>query len=393
VQGLRSLILAYRDLEPNFDVQAFDDRNEPLVESGNLIILAIVGIKDPIRPNVPHAVDQCKIAHIKVRMVTGDNMVTARAIARGCNILMSEDPNRVMEGVTFHDLVGGLQKVCKYCKYVCCRCEPEEKAKRDAKKAKKAQKKAEDKAAGKVAEEENDTEDEDVEDGLGDLDKFQEIIPTLDILARSRPQDKYLLVTGLRHIGKVVAVTGDGSNDAPALSKADIGFAMGIEGTDLAKESAGIILMDDNFASIITAVKWGRNIYDNIRKFIQFQLTVNVVACSTAIVSVIIIKQSPLTAVQILWVNLIMDTLASLSLATEAPTDKLLHRRPQNPREYIVSQYMWKHIFGQAIFQCSLFFAMIFAGEWFLREYGDDDDERIMVNPDNRDMVRSGRLF
>ena len=392
VQGLRSIILAYRDLEPNFDIKGVDEKQEPLVESGNLIILAIVGINDPIRPNVPHAVDMCKKARIKVRMVTGDNMITARAIAKGCNILLSDDSNRVMEGATFLNMVGGLKKVCKFCKYVICRCEEDVKAKRIEKKEKKAKKKEEALAKGKEVEEEG-SDDEDVEDGLGDLDKFREIIPPLDILARSRPQDKYALVTGLRHIGNVVAVTGDGSNDAPALSKADIGFAMGIEGTDLAKESAGIILMDDNFASIITAVKWGRNIYDNIRKFIQFQLTVNVVACSTAIVSVIIIKQSPLTAVQILWVNLIMDTLASLTLATEPPTDKLLYRPPQNPKEYIVSQYMWKHIFGQAIFQCGLFFAMIFAGEYFLREFGDKDDERVMVNPENEDMVRSGRLF
>jgi len=110
--------------------------------------------------------------------------------------------------------------------------------------------------------------DDDLEDGIGDLDEFEKIVQNLDILARSRPADKYLLVTGLRHLGHVVAVTGDGSNDAPALAKADIGFAMGIEGTDLAKESAGIILLDDNFSSIIKAVVWGRNIYDNIRKFI-----------------------------------------------------------------------------------------------------------------------------
>lgn len=116
----------------------------------------------------------------------------------------------------------------------------------------------------------------------------------------------------------------------------------------LAKETADIVLLDDNFASIIVAVRWGRNIYDNIRKFIQFQLTVNVVAVSVAVVGAVTIKQSPLTAVQLLWVNLIMDTFASLALATEEPTDGLLDRFPQRRDESIVSKLMWKHIFGQS---------------------------------------------
>lgn len=136
------------------------------------------------------------------------------------------------------------------------------------------------------------------------------------MLARSSPEDKYLLATGLKQLKNVVAMTGDGTNDAPALKKADIGFAMGIAGTEVAKNAAGIVLMDDNFGSIITAIKFGRNIFDCIRKFLQFQLTVNIVAIFMAILSSVILKQSPLTPIQMLWVNLIMDTLAALALAT-----------------------------------------------------------------------------
>ena len=184
------------------------------------------------------------------------------------------------------------------------------------------------------------------EDVVANFQEFENIIDRLDVLARSRPEDKLTLVTGLKQVGHVVAVTGDGTNDAPALKKADIGFAMGIQGTDMAKEAADIILLDDNFKSIVKAVMWGRNIYDNIRRFLCFQLTVNVVAVTVAIVGAAILKQSPLTAVQMLWVNLIMDTFASLALATEPPEKGHLKRKPHRRTEYIVSPIMWKHLFG-----------------------------------------------
>lgn len=168
----------------------------------------------------------------------------------------------------------------------------------------------------------------------------------MKVLARSTPEDKYMLVTGLKELNAVVAVTGDGTNDAPALKKADVGFAMGITGTEVAKEASDIILLDDNFASIITAVKWGRNIYTNVRKFLQFQLTVNVVAMFIVFMGGVVVADPPLTAVQMLWVNLIMDTFAALALATEPPAETILEDPPYSRTELIVTPVMWRNIVG-----------------------------------------------
>jgi len=207
-----------------------------------------------------------------------------------------------------------------------------------------------------------------VVEGVKNIKAFEKIWKELRVLARSRPEDKYLLVTGLKEMGDVVAVTGDGTNDAPALKKADVGFAMGITGTDVAKHACDIIVMDDNFASIVKAVMWGRSIYDNIRKFLQFQLTVNVVAMFTAFVGSVILKESPLQAIQLLWINLIMDSFASLALATESPTPDLLERPPYSRDEYILSRKMVKNLLAMAIYEIFIIYAIVFAGEYFFPE-------------------------
>lgn len=182
------------------------------------------------------------------------------------------------------------------------------------------------------------------------------------MLARSTPEDKYMLVTGLRDLGKVVAVTGDGTNDAPALKRADVGFAMGISGTEVAKEAADIILLDDNFASIVTAVKWGRNIFTCVRKFLQFQLVINIGAIFIIILNSLLCppQAQPLGTLQLLWVNILMDTFAAMALATEEPSEALLDQKPYSRKDSIFTPVMWRNIIGQTIYQIILFNGLLF---------------------------------
>jgi Ca2+-transporting ATPase len=189
------------------------------------------------------------------------------------------------------------------------------------------------------------------------------IVPKLRVLARSSPLDKEILVRWLKAHGDVVAVTGDGTNDAPALKAADVGLAMGIQGTDYAKQAASIVILDDNFATIVRSVMWGRSVYDNIKKFVQFQLTVNVVALTLTLIGAFSGDKVPLTAVQLLWVNLIMDTFAALAFDTEMPTEALLDRKPYAPKASIISPVMIRSIVGQAILQITVLCIILFRGD------------------------------
>ncbi|XP_042147807.1 plasma membrane calcium-transporting ATPase 3 isoform X16 [Ixodes scapularis] len=317
--GLRTICVAYKDYVLSGTAKSNDVQlqEEPDWEDEDNIIrdltcLCVVGIEDPVRAEVPEAIRKCQRAGITVRMVTGDNVNTARSIALKCGIIKPGDDFLVLEGKELNrrirDSSGEIQQAL--------------------------------------------------------LDK---VWPRLRVLARSSPQDKYNLVKGiieskLHDNREVVAVTGDGTNDGPALKKADVGFAMGIAGTDVAKEASDIILTDDNFTSIVKAVMWGRNVYDSIAKFLQFQLTVNTVAVIVAFTGACAIRDSPLKAVQMLWVNLIMDTLASLALATEMPTTSLLVRKPYGRTKPLISRTMMKNILGHAIYQLTVIFVLLFLG-------------------------------
>ncbi|GMS91654.1 hypothetical protein PENTCL1PPCAC_13829, partial [Pristionchus entomophagus] len=330
--GLRTIGLSYKDFVPagkkdkENEVEFTSDINwedEDVVREG-MTAIAVIGIQDPVRPEVPAAISKVQNAGITVRMVTGDNINTARSIATSCGILKPGEDFLALESGEFNARI------------------------RDEK-------------------------------GNVDQNKLDKIWPKLRVLARAQPTDKYVLVKGIidskcSKNREVVAVTGDGTNDAPALKKADVGFAMGIAGTDVAKEASDIILTDDNFTSIVKAVMWGRNVYDSIAKFLQFQLTVNVVAVTIAFVGACAISDSPLKAVQMLWVNLIMDTLASLALATEMPTEELLDRKPYGRTKSLISRTMVKNIMGHAVYQLVILFFLLFWGETYRNFHPDSGD-------------------
>ncbi|CAJ0541115.1 Ff.00g078890.m01.CDS01 [Fusarium sp. VM40] len=319
--SLRTIGLAYRDFEswpPVLTLRPEDEADKEIDLTDlvhNLTWMGVVGIQDPVRKGVPEAVKDCGIASVNVKMVTGDNVETARAIALNCGILTEEtidEPNAVMQGQDFRK--------------------------------------------------------------LSEADRIA-VVKKLRVLARSSPEDKRVLVKTLRSLGEIVAVTGDGTNDAPALKAADVGFSMGITGTEVAKEASDIILMDDNFSSIVVALGWGRAINDSVKKFLQFQLTVNITAVGVTFISAVSDdeQKSVLNAVQLLWVNLIMDTFAALALATDPPTGSLLHRQPEARTAPLITITMWKMIIGQSVYQLIVCFVL-----WFGRDVILGYEERVV---------------
>jgi Ca2+-transporting ATPase len=290
---LRTMAICYQD----FDSWPSQRKLEEVIDGGQLTLLGIVGIEDPLRYGVTDAVGACQKAGVCVRMVTGDNMLTAKSIARQCGIYTYGA--LAMDGPAFRKL---------------------------------------------------------------SHEQRTRILPQLRVLARSSPEDKKLLVNALRDVGEIVAVTGDGTNDGPALKAADVGFSMGIAGTEVAKEASSIILMDDNFSSIVRAISWGRCVNDSVKKFLQFQLTINITAVMLTIFSAIVSSEqtSILSAVQLLWVNLIMDTFAALALATDPPSPDLLNRLPEPRTAPLIDVCMWKMIIGQTIYQLTIILTLLY---------------------------------
>ena len=299
--GLRTLCIACKDLSRAPDAEG-DEAPED-----RMTLLAIVGIKDPIRPETAGAVRLLRQAGVTVRMVTGDNATTARAIAREAGIL--DEGGLVVEGPEFRKM------------------SPEEQ---------------------------------------------RRIATDILVLARSSPNDKLLLCRIQQELGEVVSVTGDGTNDAPALKEGDVGFALGIEGTEIAKEACDIIIMDDNIASMAKAVLWGRNVFFSIRKFLQFQLVVNIVAVTLNFIAACANVELPLRPVPLLWVNMIMDSMGALALATEPPSPALMQQKPFGRTVPLINKEMWRNIIGVSIYQFLVCLVLLFDGKDWMDLHKDD---------------------
>lgn len=300
-QAMRTLAFAHKTLPPDMptEIDGIHDRKSDLESS--YVFAGFVAIRDPLREDVKDAVRHCRTAGIEVKMITGDNVETARAIAR--EIGMLDSPDAV---VLTHDEFEAMTD-----------------------------------------------------------DQLKEIMPRLRVLARARPMDKLRIVNILQSQNHVVAMTGDGTNDAPALKQADVGLAMGIAGTEVAKEASKIVLLDDAFSTIVKAVHWGRSLYENIQRFIQFQLTINVSALTIAFLGPFIGIRPPFTVLQLLWINVIMDTFAAIALCSEPPRHGLMLMPPKRKDESIVTKSMLGTIFTTA-----LFFVVVMVGILLGMKYG-----------------------
>lgn len=252
-----------------------------------LVLQGIVGIADPVRHDVADAIAECHRAGVEVKIVTGDTRGTACEIARQVGIDIDSSPNSVINGSDFQQL-------------------PD--------------------------------------------DEASEVAAAVKVMCRARPMDKQRLVRLLQQRGEVVAVTGDGTNDAPALKAAQVGISMG-DGTSVAKQSSDITIIDNSFANIVKAVMWGRSLYRNIQRFLIFQLTINVSACMLVLIGSLIGAESPLTIPQMLYVNLIMDTLAAVAFATLPPSERVMNDRPRKSTDRIVDLHM-----GMCVLLCALLF-------------------------------------
>ncbi|KAG5413992.1 hypothetical protein IGI04_001559 [Brassica rapa subsp. trilocularis] len=301
-EGLRCAALAYRTY-PEGDI----NRNEAFtnIPDSNLVLLAIIGIKDSCRPGIGDAIQQCYNAGIRVCMVTGDDLLTAKAIAMECGILTAtSDINTTILASEFSS--------------------------------------------------------------MSDAER-EEIAENILVMGRSSPDENLLLLKELRKKGHVVAATGKGIRDAPSLRQADISLAMGIGGTSIVKECSDIIVLDDSFASILTVIQWGRSLYTNIQRFVQFRLTVSASALIICVVVAVHSHEIPLNVAQLLWVNLLIDTFGALALASEPPIDNLMRRPPVRKGAPFITKLMWAKFVLQVAYQVTALLLLNFHGESILK--------------------------
>lgn len=280
----RLLAFAHKELEGQYNDEEQDEVEQGLIYDGFVVI------SDPLSPDVYKSIRNCRSAGIEVKMLTGDNIRTARAIANELHML--DDDHIAVEAADIEKLTD---------------------------------------------------------------EELKEALKKIQVIARSTPLVKMRVVKLLKEQGNVVAVTGDGINDAPAIKHADVGIAMGIAGTDVTKEASDMVLLDDSFSTIIKAVQWGRGIYENFKRFIQFQLTVNVSSVVVVICSILAGFSAPFTALELLWINIIMDGPPALTLGLEPIRPDLLKHKPTRRNENIISKKMLLRIFVNGIFISVIF--------------------------------------
>jgi len=358
-RALRTLAVAHKNYKDVNELPSDFKTSPP--DGDNLVLDSIIGIIDPLRSDVKEAVSTAQGAGVMVRMVTGDNIITARAIARQCGILtaengetltkerydtMSEDelnkllPNvSAIEGPAYRKLTPAQADILLKRVQVMARSSPNDKflmVKR---------------LNGHNLPNNKEDWEKEHPGFTWEADKDKILPGYADEWKKCNPEG-----------GQVVGVTGDGTNDAPALKASDVGLSMGITGTKVAQNASDIVITDDKFSSIVRAILWGRSVYDNIRRFLQFQLTVNVVALILVFVGSVAGFPPPLNAVMMLWVNLIMDTMGALALGTEKPTPDLLMRKPYLKNAPLVSIPMWRNICFQSAYQLALLLVLLFGG-------------------------------
>ena len=385
LQSKRTLIFASKNIsitEFNYANNLFKEKNIDFFKSlyNGLNFEFLMGIRDQLRPDVRYSVIQCQKAGINVRMVTGDNIMTALAISKDSDIISENQFNEALEDINkyrsiYRNIIKTNLNNSSYNESKSYIDKTSEKISLNELYSPIALEGEQFRLlSGNLTKIYDEKTHKIISIQLNNIEMFKKITKRLKVIARATPEDKFLLVFGLKQIGNIIAVTGDGTNDAPALKEAHVGFAMGIRGTDVAQQAADILLLDDSFSSIVTACKFGRNVYDSIRKFIQFQLTTNIVSVFMTFLGGIFLKDSPLNAIQMLWVNLIMDSFASLALSTEKPNDKLLNRKPYKRNSSILTIFMKINIISQGLFQMIILLFILFKGD---RLFGVNSDKEL----------------